>query len=99
MRRSERTELLWVWFTYRFTQAHPSLAPSPSKSGWVGSDTLLTSQALPLPGFLSYDHRAPAMPGFSGAGEAQGSNAEKPGKDRASPMLLLSSVCAWAIIF
>lgn len=57
------------------TLAHAS--PNPSKSGWVVSDTVLTSQAFPS--LLPNAQRAPPGPGRAGAGEAQGSNAEKAG--------------------
>lgn len=73
------------------TLAH--LSPNPSKSGWVGSDTVLTSRAFPS--LFSNAQRAPPGPGHAGAGEAQGSHAEKAGKGLTRPMFFVT-LWAWS---
>lgn len=87
MRRSKKTDLLWVWFTHRYTLPHSS--PGPSKSEWVRGDTALNQPGLTL--------LCPPFPRWEGTFWVRlcwvrgGSSPEKPGTGSARPVLFVSS--------
>lgn len=88
--RSQKTELLRVWFTQI---QPPTPAPSPSKSEWVGSDTVRNQLGLTRP--------CPPFSRGEGTSWARlrwvrgGSSPEKPGTGSARPVLFRSSV--WGV--